>query len=42
MNVYGETITSSPASTSMTWRLMMSAVVPLAVARHFRAPSSRA
>jgi hypothetical protein len=38
----GETMTSSPASTSMTWRPTMSAVVPLAVARQRLAPSSRA
>src|SRR5437660_10063364 len=32
MKVYGDTITSSPASTSMTWTLTMSDEVPRAVA----------
>ena len=40
MNVYGETITSSPASTPMTCRAIISEVVPLAVARQRLAPSS--
>ena len=42
MNVYGETMTSSPASTSMTCKLTSSAVVPLAVARQRLAPSRSA
>ena len=40
MNVYGEVITSSPASTPMTCSAIINEVVPLAVARQLLAPSS--
>ena len=42
MNVYGETITSSPTSTSSTCRAVSSAVVPFAVATQRLAPSRAA
>ena len=42
MNVKGETMTSSPASTPMTCKLVISAVVPLAVPRQRFAPSKLA
>ena len=38
INVYGGTITSSPGSIPMALRLVISALVPLAVARHVLAP----
>jgi len=42
MKVKGETMTSSPASTPITWRAVIKAVVPLAVATQALAPSSLA